>query len=136
MLGRTVLSGPVEQQVQGKTVQVYERKVPKAYERVALTNDQTAMGRVFDERIGNVSNEGKFPVGLWKQGARRQYSTVLHLPQGDRSLTTSILIEKLSCTYDGVPGSLQIRWQNTRGLDYIYVFAPGRGLVQVINQGR
>lgn len=135
--GETVLKGPVNWTgAGGKTYEVYERNVPKAFERVALTPDGTAMGRVYDERIGNVTNEGKFPVGLWKQGEKRSYSTTLHLPPGDRTTRTQIEIEKLACTYNGIEGALQIRWTNDRGLNYVYIFAPGKGLVQVANEGR
>lgn len=111
----------------GKAFEVYERSVPRAAERVALTPDSTAIGRVWDQRFGNAYNEGKFPVGLWQQGQKRSYDTLY----GQRSAVSSIEIEKLSCTYDGVAESLQYRWRTNNGVDYGYIYAPSRGVVQV-----
>lgn len=133
--GETTLSGPLEQRTaDGRTVQAYERTVPGATERMALTANGLAMGRIFDERIGLISNEGKYPVGLWKQGETRHFDTVFHTARGDRKSRTSITMEKLSCEFEGITGAYAIRWQVDGGQrsDYGYVFAPGRGLVQVI----
>lgn len=128
----TSLDGPVSWTGErGQVYEVYERKVPKANERFALTPDKTAIGRVYDERFGNSTNEGKFPVGIWQQGQSRTYNTVYHTPRGDLPLTSTVIIEKLSCTYEGVSGAMQYRWKTSRGLDYSYIYAPGRGLVQV-----
>jgi hypothetical protein len=133
----TQLKGPMQWVGEGgKAYEVYERKVPRAHERFALTPDQTAIGRVYDDRFGNATNEGKFPVGLWKQGQKRVYDTVYYSPRGARSLQSSVEIEKLSCTYEGVAGAVQYRWKTSQGLDYGYVYAPGRGLVQVVTYSR
>lgn len=126
--GDVVLKGPTKYSgYAGKEFEVYERSVPRAAERVALTPDSTAIGRVWDQRFGNAYNEGKFPVGPWQQGQKRSYDTLY----GQRSAVSSIEIEKLSCTYDGVAGSLQYRWRTNNGVDYGYIYAPGRGVVQV-----
>lgn len=126
------LSGPVSWTGEGGRVyEVYERKVPKAHERFALTPDKTAIGRVYDERFGNATNEGKFPVGLWEQGQTRNYMATYHSARGNLPLTTTVTVEKLSCTYEGISGAMQYRWKTSRGLDYSYIYAPGRGLVQV-----
>lgn len=134
----TQLKGPVQWVGEGgKAYEVYERKVPRAHERFALTPDRTAIGRVYDDRWGNATNEGKFPVGQWKQGQKRVYDTLYHgSSQGSRSLQTSVEIEKLSCTYEGIAGAVQYRWKTTHGLDYVYVYAPVRGLVQVVTYSR
>ncbi|HEX7890389.1 MAG TPA: hypothetical protein VF522_13590 [Ramlibacter sp.] len=127
--GEVTLEGPVRWTGEGgKDYEVYERKVPRAHERFAFTPDRTAIGRVYDERFGNAVNEGKFPVGLWQQGQKRSYATVYG---GSRRAVSSITIEKLSCTYEGVAGALQYRW-TSNGLDYGYIYAPGRGVVQVM----
>lgn len=129
----TRLQGPVKWVGEGGVeYEVYERRVPQAHERIALTPDRTALGRVYDERFGNAANEGKFPVGPWAQGQKRTYNTVYYTAQGARRLTSSVEIEKLSCTYEGTAGALQYRWTTSRGLDYVYIYVPGRGLVQVI----
>jgi len=126
--GDVLLKGPAKYSgYGGKEFEVYERSVPRAAERVALTPDSTAIGRVWDQRFGNAYNEGKFPVGLWQQGQKRSYDTLY----GQRSAVSSIEIEKLSCTYDGVAESLQYRWRTNNGVDYGYIYAPGRGVVQV-----
>lgn len=131
------LSGPVPWIGEGgRPYEVYERKVPRAHERFALTDDRTAIGRVYDERWGNATNEGKYPVGPWKQGQVRQYRTVYYTSRGATNLTSSVEIEKLSCTYEGIAGAMQYRWKTSTGLDYAYVYAPGRGVVQVVTYKR
>ncbi len=133
--GETALKGPVDHRTHtGRTVASYERTVPGATERMAITNNEQALGRVFDERIGQIENEGKYPVGRWKQGETRDFDTTYYTPRGARSSRTSINVEKLSCRFEGIAGAYQIRWKVDGGqrADYGYVFAPGRGLVQVV----
>lgn len=133
----TSLEGPMQWVGQnGQSYEVYERKVPRAHERFALTPDKTAIGRVSDERWGNATNEGKFPVGLWKQDQLRTYNTVYHHSRGNAFLASSVEVEKLSCTYDGVAGAVQYRWKTNLGADYGYIYAPGKGLVQVTTYRR
>jgi hypothetical protein len=133
--GEVKLEGPVKWTgYNGVEYEVYERKVPRAQERVALTKDKTAIGRVFDTRSGMIVNEGKYPVGLWQQGQTRSYNTLYVAPQGNRDGTTSIEIEKLSCTYEGTAGAVQYRWYTSRGLEYAYIYVPGRSLTQVMTR--
>ena len=133
--GDVALKGPVEWQGQGGTVyQVYERKVPRANERYALTPDRTAMGRVYDQRTGNITNEGKYPVGSWAQGQKRSYNTVYESVRGPRFDLTFLQIEKLSCVYEGVPGAMQYAFTSNRGIDYSYIYVPGKGLTHVISR--
>lgn len=128
--GEAALKGPLSWEGH----EIYERKVPRAHERFALTPDRTAIGRVYDQRFGNASNEGKFPVGSWSQGQVRRYSTTYFSPRGPRQETTILEIEKLSCTYEGVPGALQYGWKTSGGLSYGYIYAPGKGLVHVMTR--
>lgn len=133
--GDVALKGPVEWQGQGGTVyQVYERLVPRAHERYAMTPDRTAMGRVYDQRVGNISNEGKYPVGMWSQGQKRRYGTVYYSARGVLNDTTMLEIEKLSCVLDGIPGAMQYGYKTGRGISYGYIYAPGKGLVHVITR--
>lgn len=135
--GEAALKGPEKWEgAGGKVYEIYERKVPRAHERFALTADRTAIGRVYDERIGNLANEGKFPVGLWKQGQKRSYNTTYHLPSGVREGTTAVEIEKLSCVYEGVAGAVQYGWTTGTGQSYGYIYVPGRGLVHVMTRSR
>jgi hypothetical protein len=133
--GEAALRGPMAWEGQGGTAyEIYERKVPRAHERFALTPDRTAIGRVYDQRFGNATNEGKFPVGMWSQGQVRRYSTTDFSPRGTRNETSSVEIEKLSCTYEGIPGAVQYGWKTSGGLSYGYIYAPGKGLVQVMTR--
>jgi len=135
--GDVALKGPMSWEGQGGTVyEIYERKVPRAHERFALTPDRTAIGRVYDQRFGNASNEGKFPVGVWAQGQTRRYSTTYFSPRGARQETSSVEIEKLSCVYEGTPGAVQYGWKTSSGLSYGYIYAPGKGLVHVMTRAR
>ncbi|MCZ8255517.1 MAG: hypothetical protein O9327_07635 [Polaromonas sp.] len=133
--GEAALKGPISWEGQGGvTYEIYERKVPRAHERFALTPDRTAIGRVYDQRFGNATNEGKFPVGMWSQGQTRRYSTTYFSPRGTRNETSSVEIEKLSCTYEGIPGAVQYGWKTSGGLSYGYIYAPGKGLVHVMTR--
>jgi hypothetical protein len=106
--GEVSLRGPMSWTGEGGTVyEIYERKVPSAHERFALTPDRTAIGRVYDERFGNATNEGKFPVGTWAQGQKRSYNTTYFTGRGSVRLSSSVEIEKLSCVFEGVGGALQ-----------------------------
>ncbi len=133
--GEVVLKGPFQWEGQGGVVyEIYERKVPRAHERFALTADRTAIGRVYDQRFGNSTNEGKFPVGMWTQGQKRSYNT----NYAGREAASSIEIEKLSCVYEGVAGALQYGWSTSTGTRYGYIYVPGKGVVHVMTrtQGR
>ena len=140
--GDVTLKGPMKWEGQGGTVfEIYERKVPRAHERFALTPDRTAIGRVYDQRFGNALNEGKFPVGMWKQGEKRSYETTYFSQRGPRQDTTYLEIEKLSCIYEGVPGAMQYGWKTGGGTSYGYIYVPGKGLTHVMtrvggNRGR
>ena len=134
--GDVVLKGPVMWQGQGgKNYEVYERKVPRAHERYAITPDRTGMGRVYDQRIGNITNEGKYPVGLWTQGQKRTYATYYEFPRGTRYEPTTVEIEKLSCVYEGVPGAMQYSYKTTNS-HYGYIYVPGKGLTHVMTRVR
>lgn len=134
--GDVTLKGPVAWQGQGgKNYEVYERKVPRAFERYAMTEDRTGMGRVFDQRIGNITNEGKYPIGMWAQGQKRTYATYYEFPRGTRYEPTHLEIEKLSCVWEGIPGAVQYGYK-TSGSSYGYVYAPGKGLVHVMTRVR
>lgn len=133
--GEAAMKGPVAWVGEGRTTfEVYERTVPRATERVALTPDRTAIGRVHDTRFGNAINEGKFPVGQWSQGQSRDYNTVYVTARGRRNLVTTLVIEKLSCTYEGTPGAVQYGWSTSTGSKYGYIYAPGKGLVHVMTR--
>lgn len=134
--GEVVLKGPVRWDNGGTVLEVYERKVPRAHERFALTADRTAIGRVYDDRIGTISNEGKHPVGLWSQGQERSYNTTYYASRGARSDVSTLKIEKLSCTYEGIAGAMQFSWRTNGGQHYGYIYAPGKGLVQVMTRSR
>jgi hypothetical protein len=124
--GSTQLQGPVWWRgAGGKDYEVYERHVPKAFECVALTEDQTAMGRVYDER-GLVEARPK---------AQRRH--------GAAYLTRQSIAHHAHRKLKSSPVCLKAQGARSRfagptagGLDDFYIFAPGRGLVHGVNQGR
>lgn len=134
--GEVVLKGPAKWESGGAALEVYERKVPRANERFALTQDRTAIGRVYDDRIGNITNEGKHPVGVWSQGQERSYNTTYYGSRGMRTDVSILKVEKLSCTWEGTAGAMQFSWRTNSGQHYAYVYAPGKGLVHVMTRSR
>ncbi|RYX96318.1 MAG: hypothetical protein EOO28_08480 [Comamonadaceae bacterium] len=128
--GDVTLKGPVA----WESHQAYQRKVPRANELYALTPDKTALGRVHDDRVGTISNEGKFPVGQWAQGQKRSYSTIYYSTRGERRESTTLEIEKLSCVYEGTPGAMQYGWKTASGTSYGYIYVPGKGLTHVMTR--
>jgi hypothetical protein len=139
----TSLKGPVDwtSPLSGKAYKVYDRVVRNARgevaERMTVIADGTALGRVTDERLarkgGEFQDEGKYPVGTWKQGEQKTFDRTVLFSGKSVASPTSIEIEKLSCVFDGVAGSVQIRWNDPdQKISFSYIFAPGRGMAHVI----
>lgn len=127
----------------GATLRVYDRSRNGVVQKFAVRADGTAIGRVTDNRfeIGSCDQEGKYPLGLWKQGETRQFEYRCWRAEGSASraseMVTTITIEKIDFPYAGVAHSLQIHWilkrkGEAQELDNrLYVFSPRRGLVYV-----
>ncbi len=137
--------GPVEWQNPdtGARLTVYDRARRGVVQKFAVRSDGTAIGRVADNRndISSCDQEGKYPLGLWKQGEMRQFDYRCWRGTGnDKRITdmvTTIAIEKIDFTYAGAAHSLQVHWilrhkGDAREVDNrVYVFSPGRGVVYV-----
>jgi len=137
------LKGPVDWKspLTRKAYKVYDRIVVNfrgtVAERMTVIEDGTATGRVTDARLakkgGEFLNEGKYPVGIWKQDQKKTYDREVVFRGKTTASPTSIEIEKLSCVFDGIPDSVQLLWSDPgRKLAFSYIFAPGRGMAHVI----
>jgi hypothetical protein len=138
----TVWSGPQEwRRPTGQVLKVYDRRRTTGREgsveqKLAIRNDGTAIGRVYDSRFGGLvcDQEGKFPLGMWKQGEARTFDYVCRTARGERRRAARITIEELDYEYQGIPHSLRFAWRfsdrdSGEVLDHrTYIFAPGRGL--------
>lgn len=126
----------------GETLMVYERRRRDVSQKMAVRKDGSAIGRVEDSRRDSTCDqEGKFPLGLWKQGETRLYEYFCWFGPAEarrRSVfVASLTIEEISFNYAGAEHSLRIRWiikrkDEDRELDHkVYVFSPGLSMVYV-----
>jgi len=130
----------------GETLQVYDRQRTTRREghveqKMALRDDATAIGRVYDSRFGVLVcvQEAKFPLGFWRQGEVRTYDGVCQSTVDGRILSlhrrARITIEEIDYEYRGMAHSLRFAWHYADSdsgevLDHrTYIFAPGFGLV-------
>jgi hypothetical protein len=124
----------------GETLTVYDRSRASQRGKVdqifAVRRDAGAIGRVADSRYGidACDQEGKYPLGLWRQGESRTFDYTCWYGSAARARRS--VIEVLRIDYDcGQAHCLEIRWTHSdpadgRQLDRReYVFAPERGLV-------
>ena len=144
----TVWSGPQDwlSPQTGQTLRVYDRRRTNRREgsveqKMAVRTDGSALGRVYDSRFGGITcdQEGKFPLGAWKQGEVRTFEYACMATRGgrlvERRRASRITMEEIDYEYAGVPHSLRIAWRFTDRdsgeiLDHrTYIFSPGRGLV-------
>jgi hypothetical protein len=127
----------------GETIMVYDRSGRGGVvQKMAVRKGGDAFGRVADSRFGSTCDgEGKYPLGLWKQGETRRYEySCWYGPAGARRPrvnVTTITIEEIDFTHAGIPHSLRVRWiLKRKGEDKeldnrVYVYSPGVGLVHV-----
>ena len=101
-----------------------------------ISSNRDGIGRVYDSRYDrNCADEVKFPLGLWQQGETREYK--LHC--GPRTRTIRITIEDIDYVNAGEPHSLRYRWileGGGRGSDNSYIYSPGKGNVEVVENVR
>lgn len=129
----------------GRTLTVYDRRrtTPReglVEQKMAVRTDEAAIGRVYDTRFGGMvcDQEGKFPLGVWKQGEMRAFEYVCLTTRGGKVVEqhrlARITIEELDYEYNGVAHSLRFAWRfsdrdSGNVLDHrTYIFSPGRGL--------
>jgi hypothetical protein len=144
----TVWTGPQEWRNPhtGQMVTVYDRRRTNPREglveqKMAVRADGSAIGRLYDSRFGGMvcDQEGKFPLGVWRQGEVRTFDYVCLRTRGgqvvERRRTARITIEELDYEYLGIAHSLRFAWRfadrdSGEVLDHrTYIFSPGRGLI-------
>lgn len=125
--------------VTGARLQVYDRSRTGVQQIFAVRDDQAAIGRVADSRndIRACDGEGKFPLGLWRQGESRTfeytcwYGRALH----PRAKVATINILRIDYDCSGSRHCLAIEWLYRNRdrqclLDrHVYVFAPERSMI-------
>jgi len=125
----------------GEKLLVYERTRVGVSQRMAVRKGGDAIGRVYDSRGDKTCDqEGKFPLGSWKEGETRQYEYPCWYGTGEnkqlRMRVATINIEKIDFVHHGVPHSLQARWiykdKDTGAVldDQVYIWSPGFSRVQ------
>ena len=96
-----------------------------------VTNDGQCIGRVYDSRGGRyIKNGCKFPLGVWKKGETRTFSST----SGGRSRTIELTILKLG---KKPKSCVKFRWKyfdSTNGSklgDNDYTFCPKKAMTSV-----
>jgi len=105
----------------------------------AVRKDQTAIGRVADNRFGITAcdQEAKYPLGLWTQGEARSFEYTCWYGDRPRTKVTTLAIRDIDFDYGGFKHSLRLEWvlrnkDDGRELDHrFYTFAPSKGLVHL-----
>lgn len=106
----------------------------------AVRDDQTAIGRVADSRFGITAcdQEGKYPLGLWRQGEIRTYEYQCWYGNAARPKISTIAIKEIDYECYGLQHCFRIEWilRDTaagRAVDHrIYVFAPNQGMISEV----
>jgi hypothetical protein len=103
----------------------------------AVRDDQAAIGRAGDSRFGidACDQEGKYPLGIWKQGEMRTFHYTCWYDKKPRRKVATISIKNIDFDCGEWKHCLSIEWvlRNDRAgreLDRrTYVFAPGKSIV-------
>jgi hypothetical protein len=127
----------------GETLRVYDRS-RKGHgmltEQVfAVRRDETAIGRVADNRFGITAcdQEGKYPLGVWHSDETRTFEYTCWYGDQAHAKVSTITIRDLDFDYGGFRHALRIEWilrdkGDSRAIDHrFYTFAPGKGVVHL-----
>ena len=129
----------------GKTVRVYDRsrysrKAGKVVKQLwTVTNNNQCLGRVFDNRRNKfIKNGCKFPLGIWKEGERRSFTSDNYdRERGNYQRVQTIKILQLG---KDEQSCLKFRWiltQNSSTIDdNIYEYCHRKGLVRLNGKER
>jgi hypothetical protein len=126
--------------VTGRSLTVYYRSRGgrnAASQVFAVRDDQTAIGRVGDSRFGidGCDQEGKYPLGSWKQGETRTFRYTCWYDKKPKNKIATITIKNIDFDCGGARHCLSIEWslRNEGGKSeidrMIYTFAPGQSIV-------
>ena len=105
----------------------------------AVRKDQTAIGRVADNRFGITAcdQEAKYPLGPWTQSETRRFEYTCWYGEQPRTKITTLSIRDIDFDYGGFKHALRVEWvlrdkEGGRELDHrFYTFAPGKGVVHL-----
>ena len=126
----------------GEVLTVYDRSRGgrnSAEQIFAVRKDQTAIGRVSDNRFGieACDEEAKYPLGVWRQGESRSFDYTCWHGGKPGTMTTTLTIQEIDFDYGGFKHAMRVDWvlrekASGRELDHrIYTFAPGKGVVHL-----
>ncbi len=132
--GSTNIAHPVT----GARIDAYRIQTEGREQLFAVTQDGATLGRLLDRQPGvpeqRFTGDAVFPLGLWRQGERRQFQAreVTLLGAAERRITLEIL--DLAFEYEDVPQSLRFRViiRDAAGRPIACetaIYSPGRGLV-------
>src|SRR4029450_5567931 len=78
----------------------------------AVRRDQTAIGRVADNRYGITAcdQEAKYPLGLWTQGETRTFEYTCWYGDRARSKISTLTIRDIDFDYGGFKHALRLEW--------------------------
>ena len=100
--GKLKVTGPMDWKNKrtGEVVQVYERKRGSKIQLFAKTNDGQCLGRVMDSRYEKkgliyIKNGCKFPLGNWKEGEKREFTSTYIYSSKTRAYKKTIKIKKI-----------------------------------------
>lgn len=126
----------------GESLSVYERINHKRdgdkRQLFALNGNGTALGRVYDARLGAerlFEGEAMFPIGHWRRGEQRDFDYVEYTGAGRVPRIATIKIKQLDFAYKGTPHSLEYDWilRDDKGQILFhenYIYSPGKSLVR------
>ena len=140
--GKHRIKGPIDWKNPrtGETVKVYDRnrfskKSGKVISQLwTVTNNNQCMGRVFDSRRDKIIKNGcKFPLGLWKEGESRSFTSDYYdSSRGSYQRVKTIKILQLG---KDEKSCLKFRWIMTQNRstidDNTYEYCYREGLVRV-----
>ena len=127
----------------GEVLAVYDRsrvgRGSRTEQVFAVRRDRTAIGRVEDNRFGITAcdQEGKYPLGEWSQGESRQFEYTCWYGNRVEAKVTTITIRDLDFNYGGFRHAIRLEWMlrnkdsGTKIDHAVYVFAPGKGIVNI-----
>ena len=145
--GRHKIKGPInwENSKTRENIRVYVRsrfskKLNKEISQLwTYTNNNQCLGRVFDNRGNRVIENGcKFPIGLWKEGESRSFSSNYYdEKKGNYKRTSMITILNLGKDENSC---IEFKWKSSQKNllvdENVYEYCPKVGLIRVNGKKR
>ena len=139
--GKLKVTGPMDWKNKrtGEVVQVYERKRGSKIQLFAKTNDGQCLGRVMDSRYEKkgliyIKNGCKFPLGNWKEGEKREFTSTYIYSSKTRAYKKTIKIKKIG----NEKKCLTFRWSKAKLDGHIvddnsYTYCPKKGFTKMVS---